>query len=337
MQPIFARVLTLVLFGAAAFGQQLDKTFRFANAESVQDIQQMAAVVRGIVDFKQVAPDTGQKLLSVHGTAGQIALAEWLINELDQPADGARGSGSEAHKFQVSGSDPDGVVRVFFLKNAGTVQNLQEVATAVRSLSGIRRAFTYNTPAVIVFRGSAAQIELADWLVNNLDVPANVTEPAKRQFTMAATEPDNAVRVFYIAHAGSVQSFQELATLVRTISDARRLFTYGAPRAIAVRGIAAQMGLAEWLVDQLDQPPGAAKSGRHEYSVPGPGDPDSLVRIFSLSHAATVQRLQEVATQVRVMTQARRLFTYNAPRIIAVRGTPSQVEHADQLIQERDK
>ncbi|MDP8979203.1 MAG: hypothetical protein M3O35_01285 [Acidobacteriota bacterium] len=337
MQPRFARVLTAVLFAAAAFGQPLDKTFHFAHTESVQDIQQMATVVRAIVDFKQIAPDTEQKLLSVRGTAGQIALAEWLINELDQPADAPRGSGSEAHKFLVSGSDPDGVVRVFFLKNAGTVQNLQEVATTVRSITGIRRAFTYNAPAAIVFRGSAAQIELADWLVNNLDIPANVPEPAKRQFTMATTEPDNAVRVFYVAHAGSDQSFQELATLVRTIGDVRRLFTYNAPRAIAVRGTAEQMGLAEWLVDQLDQPPGAAKPGRHEYSVSGPGDPDNLVRIFSLSHAATVQRLQEVATQVRVMTQARRLFTYNAPRIIAVRGTPSQVEHADQLIHERDK
>ena len=104
-----------------------------------------------------------------------------------------------------------------------------------------------------------------------------------------------------------------------------------------MRGTAEQVGLAEWLVNQLDQPANAASAGKREYSVPGPGDPDNVVRVFSLTHAATVQRLQELAVQVRTMTRARRVFIYRAPRIIALRGTPGQVEQADQLIRERDQ
>ena len=333
-----AGVLTATLFAATAFGQQLDRTFHFSHAETVQDMQQIATVVRAIAEFKQIAPDTEQKLLSVHGTAGQIALTEWLMNELDQPVGAQPGSGSDAHKYLMAGDDPDSVVRVFFLKNAGTVQNLQEVATTVRSIAEIRRAFTYNAPGAIVFRGSAGQIALAEWLVNNLDIPANVPNSAKRQYPMAAGgDPDNVVRVFYLTHTDTIQSFQELATVVRSIGGMRRLFTYNAPRAIAVRGTAEQIGLAEWLINELDQPVNVASSGKREYTVPGPGDPDNVVRLFSLTHAGTVQRLQEIALQVRTITQVRRLFTYNATRIIALKGTPGQVEQADQLIRERDR
>lgn len=332
-----ASALTATLFAVTAFGQQLDRTFHFAHAETVQDMQQIATVVRAITEIKQMAPDTEQKLLSVHGTAGQIALTEWLIGELDQPVGAQPGSGSDADKYLMSGGDPDSVVRVFFLKNTGTVQNLQEVATTVRSIAEIRRAFTYNATQTLVVRGSASQIALAEWLVNNLDIPANTAGSSKRQYVMASGDLDNVVRVFFLTNTETIQNLQEVATLVRTIGDMRRMFTYNAPRALAARGTAEQIGLAEWLIHQLDQPVNEAKSGRREYTVTGPGDPDSVVRIFSLAHAGTVQRLQEVATQVRVMTQARRVFTYNPPRIIALRGTPGQVEQADQLIRERDK
>jgi hypothetical protein len=332
-----ASALTASLFAVTAFGQQLDRTFHFAHAETVQDMQEITTVVRAITEIKQIAPDTEQKLLSVHGTAGQIALTEWLMNELDQPVGAQPGSGSDAHKYLMSGGDPDSVVRVFFLKNAGSVQNLQEVATVVRSIAEIRRAMTYNAPQTLVVRGSAGQIALAEWLVNNLDIPANAAGSAKRQYLMAGGDLDNVVRVFYLTHTETIQSLQEVATVVRSIGGMRRMFTYNVPRAIAVKGTPEQTGLAEWLINELDQPVNVAKSGRREYTVPGPGDPDNVVRVFSLAHAKTVQRLQEVAVQVRTMTQARRLFTYNAPRIIAMRGTPGQVEQADQLIRERDQ
>src|SRR6267378_5293305 len=89
-------VLIATLFVATAFGQQLDRTFHFSHAETVQDMQQITTVVRAIAEIKQIAPDTEQKLLSIHGTAAQIALAEWLINELDQPVSAQLGSGSDA-------------------------------------------------------------------------------------------------------------------------------------------------------------------------------------------------------------------------------------------------
>jgi hypothetical protein len=59
--------------------------------------------------------------------------------------------------------------------------------------------------------------------------------------------------------------------------------------------------------------------------------------VFDLTNTETAQRLQEIATQVRSMTEVRRLFTYNAPKAVALRETASQIALADRLIKERDR
>ena len=65
---------------------------------------------------------------------------------------------------------------------------------------------------------------------------------------------DDIVRVFYLKHANSPQQLQEVVTLVRSIADVRRLYTYNELRAFAARGTADQIALVAWLVEQLDQP-----------------------------------------------------------------------------------
>jgi hypothetical protein len=62
---------------------------------------------------------------------------------------------------------------------------------------------------------------------------------------------DDVARVFYLRHTPSVQEFQEVAVLIWSISDMGRLFTYNAPRAVAVRGASSQVALARWLVHEL--------------------------------------------------------------------------------------
>ncbi len=47
----------------------------------------------------------------------------------------------------------DMVVKVFYLKNITDVQEFQEIATAVRSVTDIRRMFTYNAQNAILVRG----------------------------------------------------------------------------------------------------------------------------------------------------------------------------------------
>ena len=102
---------------------------------------------------------------------------------------------------------------------------------------------------------------------------------------------------------------------------------------MALRGTADQIAVAEWLFNDLDKQ--SQNPGTHEYRLPGGGD--DVVRVFYLMHAATAQRLQQIATEVRSMAEIRRLFIYNAPRAVAMRGTAAQIALADRLIQERDR
>jgi general secretion pathway protein D len=65
----------------------------------------------------------------------------------------------------------DDVVRVFYITNATSVQEFQEIATAIRSLAEIRRIFTYNAQKAMLVRGTADQVALAEKLVLDLDKP----------------------------------------------------------------------------------------------------------------------------------------------------------------------
>jgi hypothetical protein len=237
----------------------------------------------------------------------------------------------------MNGNDPANVVQVSFVPNTATPQALQEVATAVRSTLDIRRMFTCTATRAIVSRGTADQMSAAQWMLTTVDVPAQATKLSNHTYELQGVSQDRAIGVFFLKNVSSVQNFQEVAVTTRAIGDIRRLFTYNAPRAIMIRGTAEQIQYAGWMLNQLDNPAIAASTAKREYVLPAPGDPENIVRVFSLKHAASGQRLQDVAVEVRTSTGVRRLFTYHAPSIIAVRGTPSQVEQASQLIQQLDQ
>ena len=65
----------------------------------------------------------------------------------------------------------DNVVKVVYVQNATSIQEFQEIATAVRSLTEIRRVFTYNAQKAILMRATPDQIALAEKLIHDLDKP----------------------------------------------------------------------------------------------------------------------------------------------------------------------
>ena len=65
----------------------------------------------------------------------------------------------------------DQEVKVFYLKNVTSVQEFQEIVTAVRSITDIRRMFTYNAQNAVMARGTPDQIALAEKLFHDLDKP----------------------------------------------------------------------------------------------------------------------------------------------------------------------
>jgi general secretion pathway protein D len=65
---------------------------------------------------------------------------------------------------------------------------------------------------------------------------------------------DSAVQVFYLTNLTTPQELQELSTVLRTVADLKKVFTYSAMNAIIARGTPDQILLAEKLVNDLDKP-----------------------------------------------------------------------------------
>jgi hypothetical protein len=271
--------------------------------------------------------DSG-KSLELRGTPEQLAIAAWLSAELDRTT----APPTSAREYRAGTDD---IVRVFYLTNTNTVQAINEVGTLIRTIAEVRRLFMFYEQRVLVVRDSPDQVALTEWMLGELDKP-HTTAASSQPSAIYDYRPDSRegqVRIFYLPNAATIQDFQEIATLVRTISETRRIFTYNEPRAIVVRGTPDQLALDAWMFSELAKPATEQTqiAGIHEYKMPGTnGD---IVRVFYLPLSETTQDLQKTATRIRTTAQIRRVFTYNARRAVALRGTVDQIALAQTMIQ----
>ncbi|MDQ6759807.1 MAG: hypothetical protein M3Z32_08085 [Acidobacteriota bacterium] len=199
--------------------------------------------------------------------------------------------------------------RTFNFNPGDSVQAMQAIGTAVQGIAVLER-ITANAEQQLTVQGTLDQIALVEWLMRNIDAPAEPGDSLARKYEMTSgADRNSVVSVFYLPHTPTIQNLQEIATTVRTVGDIRRVFLYPERKAVVLRATPEQTEFVEWIFKQLDQPAEAAKAVKLEYIVAGPGDPDNVVRLFSLSPGTTMERFQEIAVQVRKTTMVRRLFT----------------------------
>jgi type II secretory pathway component GspD/PulD (secretin) len=327
------------LIAAIAAAQQpsQEQILHFAHTPDTRNAQEIATVIRTIPEIRDVklSDDNPPSTLTVAGTPEQIAAAGWLFAELDQSA-----PSQQMREYKLSGTR-ENVVRIYHVTNARSVQEFQEVATAARNVGEIRRVITYNAPKQVVMRGTADQAAFLDWLLPLMDKPLSrpVQHSASPQFVMPDPRDEGVTQVFYAGNAATVADFQDLAITLRAMSQegrSPRVFTYNAGREIVVRGTASQLAMAEWLFDELDQPPTARSqdTSRREYQVPGR---DDVMRVFYLAHVDGGQNVQSIIPQIRTATAIQRAFSYGSRMGLVLRGTAAQIAAAEHLVQELDK
>jgi uncharacterized protein YukE len=327
------RFVIMAFAVSVAFGQT-SRTFQLTQDENQQQLEEIATVLRATGDTQQVSIDDLKRTIAVEGTPGQIAMADWLVHQMDLPANGPF---SGVHEYRPPAGSPVGsndIVRVFYLTHASTAQEVQEIVTTVRSVADIRRMLVYNALNAVAVRGTNQQISLAAWLVDQLNQPAHVAAPAPHEYKLPG---DDGARVFELTYPQTPQQLQEIVTILRSIGDIRRLFVCNERRAVALRGTAEQVALAAWLVSELDKPVTGQtatedSTAPHEYRLSSGAD--DLVRVFYLASSQSAQDLQKVAVQVRTTARIPRLFVYNALGALAVRGTVGQVTTAEKVIEE---
>jgi len=311
-----------------AMAQAPAKVLRFAHTTNDQHMNEIATVTRAISEVKPWA-DAATKTMRIEGSPEQIAAAEWVFHELDRPLDSAPPSSARVYKMPDARNE--GQVRVFHLANSPSVQALQELATAIRATTEVRRLFTMSDARIIVVRGTEEQVAVADWILQQLDTPVKQGFAVSRERPMTDAQGEGYIRIFYPRTVQTVAQLQEMATCTRALAEIRRLFTYNLKAAIIVRGTQERLKLAEWLLGELDQKPRTEYAASPQYVMPDVAA-EGFVKVFYAPHTKTVADLQKLAVEVRTTTQVRRLFTYNTPSAICVRGTANQIARAEELI-----
>ena len=151
------RLVIVAFVASVAFGQT-SRVFQLTQNESKREPDQIATVLRAM-DTKHtqhVSVDDTKGAVTVEGTAEQIAMADWLVGQLDLPANG-QFSGVHEYLPPAGGGD---VLRVFYATHSSTPQELQEIATIFRTIADVRWLVVYSPLSAVVGRGTVRQMSV---------------------------------------------------------------------------------------------------------------------------------------------------------------------------------
>jgi hypothetical protein len=145
------------------------RIFYFANTPAILDFPEVAALIQTLADFQRVYRYDSARALAVRGISGQLALTEWLFNELDQPAHPNPSHKSDVYNYRVADRENALAVRVFYLPHIQAVQEFDRIASNVGSEGKIRRVFTFSSQRAIAVRGTTDQMAATERLLAESD------------------------------------------------------------------------------------------------------------------------------------------------------------------------
>lgn len=259
MSRKISRLAVAILVAIPSLAQKpaeptVDRTFHFTTGPSARDLQEIATVLRTVAQIRTLSVDAAAPSISVSGNSGDIALADWTIQALDQPARPLAPEkqirDSAVHEYRVPGAKDD-VVRMFYLTDINTPQSMQELLTVLRTVGAIQRVFNYTTPLALAVRGTTAQIALSTWIISELDQPSTGQTEGIHQFESGdANFP--VVRAFYLAHR-SPKDIQDTLSALRATVHIQRAFSHTARAVVIIAGSPGQVEDAARMVAARDR------------------------------------------------------------------------------------
>jgi len=255
------RILPLLLLPAAAAVAQpaLDgepaRIFHFAHAGSPQQRQEILNAIRIIGEIQRSTTDDAAGALVVRGTPAQVELAAWVFGELDRAPGQPAATAVESYHYSGEAA-PE--ARAFFLAHFAAPQPIQELVNTLRSVAELNRVVAYMSNSAVLVRGGPAQVDLAAWIVHNLDQPAGVlrdAKPLEYTYPDSSSRPATAVRMFHLSHAVTPKAIEDLIDAVRSIAEVQRITMDSATSTVTLRATPEQAALATWLIQELDRAP----------------------------------------------------------------------------------
>jgi hypothetical protein len=233
------------------------------------------------------------------------------------------------------------MVHSFHFANPQSARGFQEIATMLRTVGNIQHLSLDANSSSLAVSGTASEINLADWLIHELDQPSprlpadgQTGDNSTHQFAIPEAK-DDVVQMFYLSHCDTPQSVQELLTVIRTVGNVQKTFNNTAVNSIAVRETADRLAMVAWIIHELDQASGSITPGVHEFRSSDQWTP--VMRVFYLANNRTTKNLQETLTALRTKTFIRYAFNSSRLSAIIVGGTPAEIEQAAVLVDQMDR
>ena len=239
--PAFG-VTILLASGAAA--QTSSRTFHLTTVTSPTTVREIGTIVR-VLATQQTSVNEESQTISVSGSASDLALAAWLVEQFDSTA-----AKPAMLQYTVPGS-PQSAVRIFYLSNTPRQTGLNEFVSTLRAVGDIQKIFAATPDHSIGIRTTEAQAQLAEWLVQRLDV-TNAKAGAERYASAGPGGPQEVVEVAFLARQGTESDLNQAVSTLRNEAGIRHIFMHSAPQGIAFRGSAEQVQSAEHLLAQIN-------------------------------------------------------------------------------------
>ena len=107
--------------------------YELKNATAVNNLQEILTTLRTVADIQKIYQNTGPHMLILRADASHMAMADFLIPQLDQPP--ASRKTATLQTFQST----DNTLMVYGLANANSPQQLQQILTNLRTVLSIQK------------------------------------------------------------------------------------------------------------------------------------------------------------------------------------------------------
>jgi hypothetical protein len=145
-----------------------------------------------------------------------------------------------------------GVVEVAYLKHALAGPGLNEVVTTLRVVADIQSIFTHSSaPQGVAFRGCAPQVQLADWLFQQIDAQPDAQAHAQKHEYSVPDSADSIARIYYMSISGK-QALNEVVTAIRSDVDLSRIFFCTESAVVALRATPDVVAAADRIIKERD-------------------------------------------------------------------------------------
>jgi hypothetical protein len=226
--------------------------YQLAHTATKPGGQEILTNLRTVGDIQKTYMIHAGRIVTVRGNANQIAMAKFLLSELDQPSQSRESP--TVHQFHSNGGGGgrgDDTLVVYGLAHTDNVRSLQDILTTLRTVLEVQKIYQVSGPKLLAFRDTASAAPMVEWLIAELD---RQTANAGGNEARMPGGKDDVVHVFYLSHLTSMQDINSLDLSLRKTAQIMRCYVHGVPPVIVARGTADQIAMAGQMIASSDKP-----------------------------------------------------------------------------------